>query len=58
VLLTIGLIPEGITPCTQGVPCSQNPIEWFGFLSIPLLSLIAFSVISALLVLTHYKVSK
>jgi disulfide bond formation protein DsbB len=58
VLITIGLIPEGMTPCTQGVPCSQNPIEWFGFLSIPLLSLIAFSVISALLVLTHYKVSK
>jgi disulfide bond formation protein DsbB len=58
VLLTIGLIPEGITPCTQGVPCSQNPIEWFGFLSIPLLSLVAFSVISALLVLTHYKVAK
>jgi disulfide bond formation protein DsbB len=58
VLITIGLIPEGITPCTQGVPCSQNPIEWFGFLSIPLLSLVAFSVISALLVLTHYKVAK
>jgi disulfide bond formation protein DsbB len=58
VLITYGLIPEGITPCTQGVPCAQNPIEWFGFLSIPLLSLVAFSVITALLVLTHYKVAK
>jgi disulfide bond formation protein DsbB len=58
VLITAGLIPEGITPCTQGVPCAQNQIEWFGFLSIPLLSLAAFSVISALLLLTHYKVAK
>ena len=58
VLITVGLIPEGITPCTQGVPCARNQIEWFGFLSIPLLSLAAFSVISALLLLTHYKVAK
>jgi disulfide bond formation protein DsbB len=40
------------------VPCARNQIEWFGFLSIPLLSLAAFSVISALLLLTHYKVAK
>jgi disulfide bond formation protein DsbB len=58
VLITVGLIPEGITPCTQGVPCASNQIEWFGFVSIPLLSLVAFSVISALLLLTHYKVAK
>ena len=58
VLITYGLIPEGITPCTQGVPCARNPIEWFGFVSIPLLSLVAFSVISVLLIVTHYKVAK
>lgn len=58
VLLTYGLIPESIRPCTQGVPCALNQIEWFGFVSIPLLSLVAFSVINALLVVTHYKVSK
>lgn len=58
VLLTYGLIPESIRPCTQGVPCSLNQIEWFGFVSIPLLSLVAFSVINALLVVTHSKVSK
>jgi disulfide bond formation protein DsbB len=58
VLITYGLIPEGITPCTQGVPCAKNQIEWFGFLSIPLLSLVAFSIITALLLLTHYKVAK
>jgi disulfide bond formation protein DsbB len=58
VLLTYGLIPERVTPCTQGVPCALNQIEWFGFVSIPLLSLVAFSVINALLVVAHYKVPK
>jgi disulfide bond formation protein DsbB len=50
VLLVHGVIPERITPCTQGVPCSQNPIEWFGFLGIPHLALVAFLIIIALLV--------
>jgi len=58
VLLTYGLIPESIRPCTQGVPCAQNQIEWFGFVSIPLLSLAAFSVINALLLVTHFRVSR
>lgn len=58
VLLAYGLIPESIRPCTQGVPCAQNQIEWFGFVSIPLLSLAAFSVINALLLVTHFRVSR
>jgi len=58
VLLTHGLIPESVTPCVQGVPCAQNPIEWFGFLSIPHLSLLAFSVINALLFWAHLKALK
>ena len=58
VLLVVGLIPEAIRPCTQGVPCSEVQIQWFGFVNIPLLSLVAFSVINALLLLTHYKVAR
>ena len=50
VLLVVGLIPEAIRPCTQGVPCSEVQIQWFGFVNIPLLSFIAFSTISALLI--------
>jgi len=53
VLLIAGVIPEGIRPCTQGVPCSEKMIEWFGFVTIPLLSLVAFSTVIALLVLAH-----
>jgi len=50
VLLVAGVIPEAIRPCTQGVPCSEVQIQWLGFVSIPLLSFIAFSTLIALLV--------
>ncbi len=58
VLVVAGVIPENVSPCAQGIPCKDQQIEWFGFLTIPLLSLIAFSAIGLLLVLTHLKVSK
>jgi len=58
VLVVAGVVPENIRPCAQGIPCKDQAIEWFGFLTIPLLSLIAFSLIGVLLILTHFKVSK
>jgi disulfide bond formation protein DsbB len=54
-LLTLGYIPEGATPCTQGIPCSRVEVEWFGFVTIPLLSVLAFSAIALALAATHYK---
>ncbi len=48
-LLHLEFITEEMTPCSQGVPCSVKYIEWFGFISIPLLSLVAFILISLLL---------
>jgi len=53
-----GLVPESATPCSQGVPCSVEQISWFGFLTLPMLSVFAFSLIIASLVLTHFKVPK
>ena len=50
--LVAGWIPERIRPCEQGVPCSDLQLVWFGFISIPLLSLAAFGTIVALLLLT------
>lgn len=50
VLLVVGLIPEAVRPCTQGVPCSEVQIQWLGFVNIPLLSFIAFSTMNALLI--------
>ncbi len=58
VLLTWGLIPENIKPCTQGVPCGVNQIEWLGFVSIPLLSLGGFSAITALLLAARYRMPR
>lgn len=58
VLLVAGVIPKRITPCTQGVPCSENVIEWFGFVTIPLLSFVAFATIAALLVQAYYRSSR
>jgi disulfide bond formation protein DsbB len=55
VLLVAGYIPERVQPCAQGVPCSQTHVEWFGFVTIPLLALIAFSTIVALLVAVRLK---
>jgi disulfide bond formation protein DsbB len=57
-LLIAGVIPERIKPCTQGVSCTEKVIEWFGFLTIPLLSVAAFSIIIALLVITYFRGSK
>ena len=57
-LLIAGVIPESIQPCTQGVPCSETVIEWFGFVTIPLLSALAFLIILALLITAHFRSSK
>lgn len=57
-LLVAGVVPEAIKPCEQGIPCSQTVISWFGFLTIPLLSLMAFSTISALLLLAYIRSSR
>ncbi|MFJ6414382.1 disulfide oxidoreductase [Terribacillus saccharophilus] len=38
--------------CTSGVPCSGSYVEWFGFITIPFLAFIAFSLITILMLLT------
>jgi len=52
-LLVAGVIPESIKPCTQGIPCSVTVATWFGFVTIPLLSILAFFTIVALLLAAH-----
>jgi disulfide bond formation protein DsbB len=53
-----GLVPESATPCSQGVPCSVEQLVWFGLLTLPMLSVLAFSVMIALLLLAQFKVPK
>lgn len=60
-LLITETIPaaEAFKSCIQGIRDSKlQAIMWFGFETIPLLSTAAFSVINALLVAAHLKVSK
>jgi disulfide bond formation protein DsbB len=48
-LLYYHLIPESITPCAQGVSCTERQIEWLGFITIPLLALASFAAAAACL---------
>jgi len=57
-LLYAGIIPESIQPCSQGVSCTEEYIELFGFLSIPMLSLLSFSTITAILIILSRRISK
>jgi disulfide bond formation protein DsbB len=50
-LLYYGVIQE---VCKQGVSCTTRFFSWFGFVTIPLLSLTAFTVITTLM-LIHRK---
>ncbi|MEN3111869.1 disulfide bond formation protein B [Uliginosibacterium paludis] len=48
-LLYMGFIPKSLQPCTQGLSCADVKLELFSFVTIPLLSLLAFTLIIALL---------
>lgn len=41
------------TPCTSGVPCNIQYINWGGFITIPFLALSAFGLIILFLILAH-----
>src|SRR5258708_1921741 len=46
-LLYYKILPESAAPCTAGVSCTTKFIEYFGFITIPFLSFVAFGVITA-----------
>jgi disulfide bond formation protein DsbB len=48
-LVYAGVVPESLQPCTRGVSCSERYLELFGLLSIPMLSLLAFTGLVGLL---------
>lgn len=48
-LVHAGIVPENLSPCTQGVSCTEEYIRLFGIFSIPLLSLITFTILVGLL---------
>lgn len=56
-LLYYGIIPESLTPCSQGISCKEEYINILGILSIPMLSLIAFSIVTVLFVILSRRTS-
>lgn len=47
-LLQWGVISEALAPCVEGVSCVTKHFAWFGFITIPFLSFVAFTVIIAM----------
>ncbi|MFY7992416.1 MAG: disulfide oxidoreductase [Bacteriovoracaceae bacterium] len=44
-LLYYNILPKSASPCMQGISCTTVQLNWFGFITIPLLSLTAFTII-------------
>lgn len=55
VLLVAGIIPASAQPCVQGIPCSETYVTVLGFLHIPAMSLLTFSLLGILLFFAHRK---
>lgn len=56
-LLMFGIIPESVVPCVQGIPCSTRYIDWFGFITIPFLSLVSYLAIFVFMSLYKKEIS-
>ena len=57
-LLHLGIIKEDLSPCREGVSCSTVYINWMGFITIPRLSFVAFSLLGVILFIfyrRHFK---
>lgn len=52
-LLYYKIIPASASPCSKGISCTTTFINWAGFITIPLLALIAFSIILVLQIITY-----
>lgn len=48
-LMYVGIVPESLQPCGSGPSCVQDDHGLFGFVNIPMLSLLSFSVVIGLL---------
>jgi len=49
-LLYYHILSESLVPCVLGVSCTTRFFAWFGFITIPLLSFIAFVIITACMI--------
>lgn len=57
-LLQKTYLVTNVIPCTSTVPCEVAQLNWFGFITIPFLSLIAFSLIIGFLLYIRFSKMK
>lgn len=50
-LLYWQILPESVAPCEAGISCTTKFFEWFGFITIPFLSLVALTIITVCMLL-------
>lgn len=48
-LLYVGFIPENLQPCGEGPSCAEVNLEMFGFITIPMLSILSYTSIIIML---------
>lgn len=53
--LYLKLTPAAVDFCNSGVSCTTHYIQWFGFITIPFLALLAFIVINVLMIISWRK---
>jgi disulfide bond formation protein DsbB len=49
-LVQAGIVPESLQPCAKGVSCNEEYLNLLGLLSIPALSLLAFTTVAGILI--------
>ena len=58
-LVYSGYIPESLQPCSEnGRPCSEVNLELFGFITIPMMSILAFTILIVLLLIVRKRTTK
>lgn len=48
-MFNYGIVPDTIVKCQEGLSCTNVQLNWLGFVTIPLLSLAAYSLIGVCL---------
>ena len=57
-LVYSGFIPESLQPCSEELSCAQINLELMGFVTIPMLSIFAYSAIIILLIIYRKRFSQ
>lgn len=57
-LIYYGIVPEGLTPCSEGTPCNATQLELLGFITIPLMASVGFASLTALMAAFHFRYNR